>query len=140
MVRVTNLARDHCDSIALSIARVGSSPNQLRKPPPLGWLKINLDATFVKGKAQSGCIIRNKNGSILLASTHSHTCIDSITAESLALLKACKLLHHLQIKEAIIEDDSLNAISFIQGVSGSVFWTASPVIDKIRKFWNYLPK
>lgn len=132
-IQVTRQAKAHWDSISLSII-VRSSPNQIWKPPPPGWLKINTDSSFVNGNAFSGCVMRNNNGSIVLATTHVHNCLDVIIAESLALLEACKVLHHYKIKHAILEADSLNAIAFIHGASGSSFWSASPVIDEIRKF------
>lgn len=67
-------------------------------------------------------------------------CIDSLSAEAPAILDVCRLLDHLKIKEAIIEADSLNAITFINSASNIFFWTAEPVIELIKKFWNSWPQ
>lgn len=138
--RASRNAIDHWKSIITSSTGAGSSPNRKWTPPPPGWFKINTDASFVNGKASSSFIIKNSNGSILIAHTQNHDCHDALTAEALALLEACKFLHHFQIKEAIIESDSLNAISFIRSSAGLSHWTAEVVIQKIKRVWNLWPK
>lgn len=92
--------------------------------------------SFKDGKAQASCIIRNSKGSIVLASSQPHNCIDPLAAETLALLYACKLLDRLKIEEAILEADSLNAISAINNASLISFWTTDPLVDKIKKYWK----
>lgn len=139
-LQATRLAKDHWNSIAISSTKTRSSPNQIWISPPWGWLKINTDSIFVNWKAHSSHVIRNKNGSIVLASPQYHNRLDFTTVESLALLDACKLLDHFKIKEAIFEADSLNVIAYIRGASGISFWTASPVIDQIRNFLKFMAK
>lgn len=91
----------------------GKLTNQKWNKPPPGWLKVNTDASFIEGKASSAQIIRNSSGSIILAHTKTHVCMDSLVAEAVAIKKACYFLDRAKIEEAIIESDCLNAIYFI---------------------------
>lgn len=140
LTEASKCADNHWKSITTSTQAAGSSPNQAWKPTPVGWIKINTDASFANGISQSRFLLRNHKGSILWASSHSHHCLDALTAETLALQDACKFINHLKIKEAIFESDSLNAITFINNASSARVWTANPVINEIRKCWNAWPK
>ncbi|KAL3615683.1 hypothetical protein CASFOL_041344 [Castilleja foliolosa] len=102
------------------------------KPPPSGWIKVNLDASFVSGAASSGVVIRNANGSILQASTNLHNCLDALAAEALAILDGCRLLNELKIKDVVFESDSLSAIALINGNSCNNYWSTDPVIEHIK--------
>ncbi|KAL3640558.1 hypothetical protein CASFOL_015526 [Castilleja foliolosa] len=104
--------------------------------PPVDWLKVNMDATFSNDSASIGIIIRNYQGSILFASSATHKCLDSTSAESLGILDACKAVEILNLKNIIFESDSLLAIIFINGDSSNHHWAAGPVIDKIKRIWN----
>ncbi|KAL3629912.1 hypothetical protein CASFOL_026224 [Castilleja foliolosa] len=108
-------------------------------PPPAGWLKINVDAAYNLDLAHSGCILKNEHGSVCMASVNLHNCLDALTAECLVILEACNFLHANNIKNVIIESDSLNAISYINGSSRNSFWKASPVVEKIKRAWNVWP-
>ncbi|KAL3620422.1 hypothetical protein CASFOL_035334 [Castilleja foliolosa] len=98
-----------------------------------------MDASFVDGNAFTGAIIRNKNGSILLASTAIHRCLDPLAAECLAILDACLIIHNLSIKNVLFESDCSNAINLIISNSDSGLWTAHPMVEKIKKMWNGWP-
>ncbi|KAL3650962.1 Serine/arginine-rich splicing factor rsz22a [Castilleja foliolosa] len=77
----------------------------------------NMDSTFANGIASAGVVLRNSNGSIIYAYTATHHCIDSTTAEALAILDTCTILKKLKCKKVILESDNLNAIAFINGMS-----------------------
>ncbi|KAL3647798.1 hypothetical protein CASFOL_008766 [Castilleja foliolosa] len=109
------------------------------KAPPEDMLKCNIDAAFSNGHATSGVVLRNHNGSIKLAAVFHHQCLDPATAESLAALDACKILSELKIRKVIIESDCLDVVSFVHGLPDICFWSAKPVIEKIKKFWNNWP-
>ncbi|KAL3655743.1 hypothetical protein CASFOL_000139 [Castilleja foliolosa] len=120
-------------------AQIGSSANLSWIPPPIGWYKINVDAAFVKDISHSGLVLKDHNGSVSFAFVDHHPCFDAITAECLAILDACLLLHQFKASSIIIESDCLNAVALINGASNNDFWTASPVVDKIKKLWNCWP-
>ncbi|KAL3644546.1 hypothetical protein CASFOL_009726 [Castilleja foliolosa] len=135
---VTSQTKDHCFSIAHS-KLIRSSPNHRWSPPLDGWIKINMDASFVDGNAFTAAVIRNRNGSILLASTAIHRCSDPLAAECIAILDACLIIHNLSIKNVYFESDCSNAINLINSNSASGFWTAHPIVEKIKKTWNGWP-
>ncbi|KAL3630220.1 hypothetical protein CASFOL_023204 [Castilleja foliolosa] len=116
------------------------APSPKLKAPPLNIIKCNVDAAFLDGSATSGVILKNHNGSIILATTFHHKCLDAVTSESLALLDACKIIEQLCLKDAIIETDCLRVIAFIHGVDVDCDWTARPIIAQIKNFWSCWPQ
>ncbi|KAL3653519.1 hypothetical protein CASFOL_003200 [Castilleja foliolosa] len=98
-----------------------------------------MDSTFINGVASAGVILRNSNGSIIYAFTATHHCLDPDSAEALAILDTCYTLQKLKIRNAILESDSLNAISFINGASSNIYWACDPVITQIKRIWNGWP-
>ncbi|KAL3620343.1 hypothetical protein CASFOL_035255 [Castilleja foliolosa] len=125
-----------------SIVKTGISnkaPSPVWIPPPLDFIKVNTDASFKNGVSKAGIILRNHSGTISLAATYHHDCLDSFSAECLALLDACKLLQELKIQKVCLESDCLSAISFINGKSRNFFWQASAVIDQILLIWRKWP-
>ncbi|KAL3643028.1 hypothetical protein CASFOL_013843 [Castilleja foliolosa] len=136
---VTKQANDHWFNIAKTSQgrKFKSGP---WKPPPMDWIKANMDSTFVNGNASAGVVLRISNGSIIYAFTASHHCIDSTTAEALAILDTCFILKKLKCKKVILESDNLNAIAFfINGNSDNIFWACDPVITQIKRIWNGWP-
>ncbi|KAL3616244.1 hypothetical protein CASFOL_039634 [Castilleja foliolosa] len=133
VVTISREARSHWLSMAQT-NRGLDLPAKPWKPPDPNWTKVNVDATFKDGIAHSGVVFRNCNGSIFHIASHKHLCQDPVSAESLAILDACKELESANISYAIIESDCINAISFITTGSANCFWSACPIIDKIRCF------
>ncbi|KAL3642607.1 hypothetical protein CASFOL_013422 [Castilleja foliolosa] len=109
------------------------------KCPPADWVKINVDAAFSNGRAKSGVVLRNSNGSFMAAAIYSHSCLDALAAECLGLLDACNLLISLKIDKAIVESDSLIAITMLSSKPQNSYWTASPIVEKIFKVWHCWP-
>ncbi|KAL3641890.1 hypothetical protein CASFOL_012705 [Castilleja foliolosa] len=105
-------------------------------PPQAGWVKINVNAAFKSHSAYFGIILRNASGSISLATSVHHSCLDAITAKCLAILDAVIILQNHNTKKVIIESDCLNAASFINGSSYNSSWTANPVVDQIKRIRN----
>ncbi|KAL3626720.1 hypothetical protein CASFOL_029463 [Castilleja foliolosa] len=121
----------------LSLAQTGLGldlSNKTWKPPPFDWIKVNVDAAFRDGCAQTGVVFRNCNGSIFHIASHKHHCQDPTSAESLAIMDACLELENTTFSNAIIESDCKNAITFIKVDALNCFWNASPIIERIRRF------
>ncbi|KAL3644482.1 hypothetical protein CASFOL_009662 [Castilleja foliolosa] len=135
---ISKQTKAHWLSVNLQI-NIRSSSNQLWSPPQTGWLKLNTDAAFSFDKGHCGVILKNDLGSILLAAVNHFSCMDAISAECIAILDACKIINNLKLEQVIFESDSLIAISWLNGHSNNRFWTASPVIEQIRKIWNGWP-
>ncbi|KAL3622592.1 hypothetical protein CASFOL_034003 [Castilleja foliolosa] len=102
------------------------------KPPPSDWIKINVDAAFSDGKACTGLVVRDCNGSIMLASSGLHLCQDAATAESLTIMDACLLASKLSSFNVIVGSDCLSVITFINGNSCNCYWKTLPITEKIH--------
>ncbi|KAL3624652.1 hypothetical protein CASFOL_031320 [Castilleja foliolosa] len=122
VIKVSRQAKDHWLSYAQS-SIIKSKPQAVWKPPPINWVKANVDASFGNGKSHSGVVFRDSNGSIFAAASFSHSCLDPISAEGLAILDACELLSSMKIKNVIVESDCLLAISMLTTNSQNYFWT-----------------
>ncbi|KAL3623081.1 hypothetical protein CASFOL_031897 [Castilleja foliolosa] len=139
---VTKTCKVHWLSMAKSKQGKGSALHSWRPPPDL-WIKVNVDAAFSNVCAYTGLVFRNSMGSIFFSAAYKHSCIDATAAESLALLDACKELEKQNIARALLESDCLNAITFINMSCLNYFWTAAPIIEKIRRYkhlwinWNF---
>ncbi|KAL3619652.1 hypothetical protein CASFOL_034564 [Castilleja foliolosa] len=113
---------------------------QAWKPPPPDWIKVSVDASFADGKVVTGMVFRNHNhDSFMFAATYKEACLDPLSAECLAILNTCKELEKAKIINAIVESDSLNAISVINVDSKNKFWTAAPIFVKIKSFKSVWP-
>ncbi|KAL3618558.1 hypothetical protein CASFOL_037640 [Castilleja foliolosa] len=142
LASVTKNCKDHWISMAKS--KQGLRFTHLSwKPPPELWTKVNVDAAFSNGCAFTGMVFRNSQGSIIFSAAHKHNCIDSTAAKSLALLDVCKELEKQKITNVLLESDCLNAITFINMNPLICYWTAAPIIEKIRSYkllwinWNF---
>ncbi|KAL3635541.1 hypothetical protein CASFOL_020088 [Castilleja foliolosa] len=82
----------------------------------------------------------NHNGSIVSAFSKKHLCIDSLTAECLAILDACSIASFFLDWNILVESDCLEAVTFINGEALNCSWQSSPVIEKIITFWKFKPK
>ncbi|KAL3628872.1 hypothetical protein CASFOL_027918 [Castilleja foliolosa] len=112
----------------------------LGKTPPLANLKsIVMLLTGMAMLTLELYVVRNTNGSLILAATFKHSCLDPLAAEALSILDACKLISSLKIGNAIVESDCLDAISLIKGSFPNSFWTADPIVELILKFWKIWP-
>ncbi|KAL3628348.1 hypothetical protein CASFOL_027394 [Castilleja foliolosa] len=141
LIFVNNVARKAHDYWFSSVKKMQfkAVTNPRWKSPPTGYYKINSDASFANNIAFSGVVIRNWNGSIILAFSRKHNCHDSTTAECLAIMDACMIAQDLGIKSAQFESDCLNAITFINGSSENSYWPSQPVVDSIKRYWTGWP-
>lgn len=77
------------------------------RPPPIGALKMNVDASFNKDKciAQAGIVIRNEFGELVGGHTCKLAACSPITAEALALREAVTLAANCNMGRVFIESD-----------------------------------
>ncbi|XP_040970021.1 uncharacterized protein [Gossypium hirsutum] len=79
-----------------------------------GFLKINFDAAFDKGKniSCSGVIVKNFKGDVFVSKSVIHDNISSgFAAEALACLQVVMVGKELEIKYVIFEGDSLTVLA-----------------------------
>ena len=93
----------------------GSSSHGISHPhvqrwaaPPIGFLKINVDAALFPSKAGLACVIRDSRGVFIQARLKSICGKFSLKlAEALAIREALSWLKRLQIDNVLVETDAL---------------------------------
>lgn len=126
--------------ILLSLFRgLEKTTSLIWKPPSKNWIKINTDAKFDNGNAQTALVVRNQ-GSIIFVSSKKHQYSNPRNAKSQALLEACQIINTIKLQNVIFEADCLNAIKFITNLQSQIHWSAKNYIEEITKFWSLWPK
>ncbi|BFG38759.1 hypothetical protein CerSpe_250330 [Prunus speciosa] len=98
--------------------------------------------------ASMGVIIRRADGSFLAGFLGPTNASFSIEAETLAILEGCKLALHEGLNNVIIESDSREAISSVQGSIARGRWQLYPLLKTIKQFssnfhqrqWSWIPR
>ncbi|KAH0465938.1 hypothetical protein IEQ34_006041 [Dendrobium chrysotoxum] len=86
-------------------------------PPPLDWIKINVDASLLESNIASiGCIIIDHEGRFLLAfgKKKIHWDINQLEMEAICLIREFLQTWMFESEGVIIEGDNLNIIKFLQ--------------------------
>lgn len=133
-------ATKHWNSQLCKSITASSITTKIWTRPCTGWLKSNSDCRFIDGISSSVFLIRNHNGSILLASATDYHCTNALVAELFAIRDACLFFNSIGLEKAVIESDSLNAITFINDPQIQVHWMGKQLVEEIRKFWFLWPK
>ena len=83
---------------------------------PRGWFfKLNTDGCSMARGSGGGGVIRDSNGKFIVAFANFFGPLDSLQAESHALLLGLQLGHQLGITHLIIESDRLVLINCLRG-------------------------
>lgn len=105
-------------------------------------MKINFDASFEDSTVFSGIILRNPQGSIIIAWTSCSIASTPFAAEAEAALQALRMAKELSIVNLILEGDALNVIYSIKGENMCLEWKGKHSILRCRKllsehcFWS----
>lgn len=118
----------------------GTHDSDTWRAPPSNWIKVNSDCRFIDGISHSAFLVRNFNGSITFAQAKHYYCTNALTAELHAIKDACIFMNQAKADRVIFEADSLNAITFINDPSSPIHWSASQLVEEIRRFWALWPK
>jgi hypothetical protein len=105
----------------LSVHTSSHVPQQPRmhkwKPPPLGLVKLNVDASFnlISGGAGLGGVFRDSQGTVLGAFTAFHASVSSAThGELLALLVGVQEACKRHMVPLLVESDCLSIVQALQ--------------------------
>jgi ribonuclease HI len=81
--------------------------------PPIGWLKVNVDGSFVQdtGKGATGAVIRDQQGHVVAASGNIlASCNSAEETEARALIDGAKLASEWSNSPIIFESDCANVV------------------------------
>lgn len=82
------------------------------RPPIKGWVKINLNSSFLSHKkiGVSGVVMRDEKGALLTGLTRQHTASNPFMAEMLAIRDGLSLAVSLGVELVVLESDNLEAV------------------------------
>ncbi|KAM1241975.1 hypothetical protein TB2_047250 [Malus domestica] len=118
------------------------------RPPPMqdrwqipcsSYVKIDVDASWVVATHVGfiGVIVRDLMGSFIAARRSRFQAPSVPVAEALAILRGCELGHSLGLSHAVVESDSSNSISCLQGSFTNGRWEAFPILTRCKKVDNF---
>lgn len=90
----------------------------LWRPPPLGHLKVNSDASFMqqhRGKVNGGYVFRDHEGNFITGNTYSGLACSPLVAEALVLRDALVYADNLRIEKILVESDNLQLVQAFRG-------------------------
>ncbi|CAN6691397.1 unnamed protein product [Malus baccata var. baccata] len=114
------------------------------------FVKINVDASWSKSSRMgfAGVVARQVGGRFRVAVRSSIMAPSSLVAESFAILRGCELGASLGFSSVIIESDSLQAISCLNGSLENGSWEAFPILARAQRLgsafqncrWSWVPR
>ncbi|XP_026417388.1 uncharacterized protein LOC113312869 [Papaver somniferum] len=110
-------------------------------PPPLQYLKINIDASYNSSSllAGIGIIIRNSTGAYVMGRGALRRASNAQQAEAWAMLEAMQLADSNGWSHVIFESDNLGICSFLQQQSSLCHWQSMPLLRKCVNICNINP-
>ncbi|CAN6715757.1 unnamed protein product [Malus baccata var. baccata] len=114
------------------------------------FVKINVDASWSNSSRMgfAGVVARQDGGRFMAAVRSSILAHSSFVAESFAILRGCELGASLGFSSVIIESDSLQAISCLNGSLENGSWEAFPILARAQRLgsafqncrWSWVPR
>ncbi|KAM2541652.1 hypothetical protein TB2_021191 [Malus domestica] len=138
----------------LGVARPVSGSREVARvrwcPPSSHFVKINVDASWFKFSRMgfAGVVARQEGGLFQAAVRSSLLAPSSLVVESIAILRGCELGALLGFNSVIIESDSLQAISCLNGSLEHGSWEAFPILARAQRLgsafqncrWSWVPR
>ncbi|KAM2357734.1 hypothetical protein ACFX1X_006658 [Malus domestica] len=119
-------------------------------PPSSPFVKINVDASWSKYSRMgfAGVVARQEGGLFQAAVRSSLLAPSSIVVEFIAILRGCELGASMGFSSVIIESDSLQAISCLNGSLENGSWEAFPILARAQRLgsafqncrWSWVPR
>lgn len=101
--------------------------------PPLGFVKMNVDAAVKMGESSAGCggIVRDQDGNFIFGFSMKISQCPVLEEECLALLHGLRLIWGRGFRAGIMESDSQGTLDLIND-GGTTSSSLSPIIEDIR--------
>lgn len=110
--------------------------NNLRwSPPPLGSVKVNVDASWRCFDAQGhvGAMIHDSSSVLLAIRRRAIQARNVLLAEALGILEGSVLFRLMGFAKVIVESDSMDIISCLNGCFENAGWEVFPTFCKIQQ-------
>ena len=106
-------------------------------PPPLGFIKLNVDASIAQNNSALAVVARNEHGTVLKARSKILPKRSPIAAETEAILWALHLARGEIWRVIIVESDSKISIDAILDYMGCPQWAISSLVSDILFLEKY---
>lgn len=104
-------------------------------PPPVGFVKINTDASIGNGFISLRMVVRNHIGEVLRVHIEKVICESPEVAEALANLKAMMLVSEERFPKVYCESDLKAIVQNLNNqVSCPVYWSSLGIAERILDF------
>ena len=137
-----NLSTEIMNQVLEFIYCVHSPRNPVRKlnrgirweRPPLGWMKLNTDGSWLGGADRAGCggIVRDDRGEWVAGFSRHIGSTNSFTAELWGLREGLFLCCNLNIESLVVEVDAQAVVDVLKN-NDYVNNVVSPLLDDCRK-------
>ena len=137
-----NLSTEIMNQVLEFIYCVHSPRNPVRKlnrgirweRPPLGWMKLNTDGSWLGGADRAGCggIVRDDQGEWVAGFSRHIGSTNSFTAELWGLREGLLLCCNLNIESLVVEVDAQAVVDVLKN-NDYVNNVVSPLLDDCRK-------
>ncbi|KAL0001791.1 hypothetical protein SO802_015572 [Lithocarpus litseifolius] len=101
-------------------------------PPPLGWIKLNTDATIGEHSNAIAIVARDHTGEVLKVWARSSPTCSPLRTEASAILWAIQLAKVEKWPRIVIEGDAKNCFDPLSSLPTTPDWTISNTISSIH--------
>lgn len=123
-----------CKGKCLPHPKSPTPPTATWEAPPLGWIKLNVDAALSESSFALAVVARNSSGSVIKVWTKLHIRCPPLVAEASAILWAVQLAHQENWNHIIIEGDAKNGIDPLALENAIPDWSIVNIISSILNF------
>ncbi|KAL5545444.1 hypothetical protein UlMin_005131 [Ulmus minor] len=114
---------------ALDSLPSNKTPNLSWSHPPVGWIKLNFDASLVGNRASLACVARNNEGTIIGWTCRRLTAPTPLSAEAMAAKVAIDMACQANWHSIILEGDSKDVLDSLSSRNCSSVWAIFVILD-----------
>lgn len=120
--------------IALEALPTAQANHLFWEPPPIGWIKLNVDAAIAESFSTLAVVARDHKGTVIKVWSKLHQPCSPIVPEAYAILWAMHLANHEQWSHVHFEGDAKNCFDSLSAEDVPPDWSISNTINSISSF------